>query len=590
MVPGLNVARIDANKWAISARGLNARFSNKLLVLVDGRTVYDPLFSGVYWDVQDMLLADVDRIEVIRGPAGTLWGANAVNGVISIITKSAKDTQGGLVSAGGGSEERVFGDLRYGGKLGDNAYYRVYAKYFNRASFVDASGHDAHDQWDVARGGFRFDWDLSNNDGLTLHGDYYNGNFGDTVVIPSLSPPFAQTVVGDFPIAGGNLLGRWTHALSTTSEMALQLYYDRTERQDAVHREIRDTFDLEFQHRFAIRRRQEVVWGLGYRFTTDDIRGSSFVSFDPASRGLHVFSAFLQDDVTLVDERLRLTLGSKFEHNGYTGFEFQPNARLLWTPHRQHTIWAAASRAVRIPSRFEHDASVVVAALPGPSALCPVSLCETVAFGNREFKSETLLAYEVGYRLQPVPQLSLDIATFYNVYDNLRTSEPGIPFSQNSLSPSPLVLPLRPENRMNGEIYGAEVAVNWAVTDRWKLSLGYSWLQVQLHLKPSSRASDAESAEGSSPQNQFHLRSYLDLPYRLKFDAALYYVDHLANPSVPSYLRLDARIGWHPTDAVEISLGLQNLLDNRHQEFGPSLLVNSTEIERSVYGKITWRF
>jgi iron complex outermembrane receptor protein len=589
MVPGLDVARIDANKWAITARGLNARFANKLLVLVDGRSVYNPLFSGVYWDVQDPLLSDVERIEVIRGPAGTLWGANAVNGVINIITKSAKDTQGGLVNAGGGNEERGFGDVRYGGKLG-GAYYRVYAKYFNEDNFATASGQDAHDAWDVGRGGFRVDWDIAYHDSLTVQGDYYRGDFGDQVTIPSLAPPFEQTIVGDFPMVGGNFLGRWKHLFSDTSGMALQFYYDRTERKDAVHREIRDTLDLEFQHRFALGRRQEIVWGLGYRFTVDDLRGSAFVSFDPASRADHLFSAFVQNELTLVDRRLRLTLGSKFEHNDYTGFEVQPNARLLWTPGGPHTIWAAVSRAVRTPSRFEDDVRVTLAAFPGPSPACPAPLCEVVAFGDRDVKAESLLAYEVGYRVLPTPWLSLDLAAFYNIYDDLRTSEPGVPFFE-SRPPAPrLVFPFRTANRMDGEIYGVELATNWAVTDRWRLGLGYSWLQVQLHRDPSSSDAAAENAEGDSPEHQFKVRSYLDLPYRLQFDVALYYVDKLANRQVPSYTRVDARLAWHPTEALEVSLGLQNLFDDRHREFGPSLLVNPTEIERSVYGKITWRF
>jgi iron complex outermembrane recepter protein len=593
LVPGLNVARIDANKWAITARGLNTRFSNKLLVLIDGRSVYNPLFSGVYWDVQDTLLPDIERIEVIRGPAGTLWGANAVNGVINIITKSAQDTQGGLVSAGGGNEERGFGDVRYGGKLGGNAYYRVYAKYFNRDNFATASGQDAHDAWDVARGGFRIDWDVAYRDSLTLQGDYYRGDYGDRVTIPSLAPPFEQTIIGDFPIAGGNFLGRWKRVLSDTSDIALQFYYDRTEREDAVHREIRDTVDLEFQHRLALGRRQGVVWGLGYRFTVDDLRGSSFVSFAPASRRDHLFSAFVQDDLTVLERQLRLTLGSKLEYTsntGFTGFEIQPNARLLWTPHERHTVWAAASRAVRTPSRFEDDVRASLATFPGPSPSCPVPLCEVVLFGNRDFQSETLLAYEVGYRVQPTPRLSLDVAAFYNVYDDLRTSEPGVPFFVSTPSPARLILPRRPENRMDGEIYGVELATSWNVTDRWKLSLGYSWLQVQLHRDRSSADAVAEGAEGDSPQHQFHLRSYLDLPYKLKFDAALYYVDNLANQHVPSYIRVDARLGWHPTEALEVSMGLQNLFDDRHPEFGPSLLVSPTKIERSVYGKVTWRF
>ncbi len=590
LAPGLNVARIDSNKWAISSRGFNDFFANKLLVLMDGRSVYTPLFSGVFWDVQDTLLEDVDRIEVIRGPAGTLWGANAVNGVINIITKRAEDTQGGLVSAGGGNEERGFGDIRYGGKLGDNAYYRAYAKYFNRDDFVDASGNKGADGWQVGRGGFRFDWNLAASDSLTVQGDYYDGEVGANITTTSLSPPFARPVIGDFPISGGNILGRWKRSLSSTSGLLLQLYYDRTERKSPVHREARDTVDLEFQHTFVLGRRHEIVWGLGYRFTSDQIDPSPTVSFTPSSRGDNLFSAFVQDEITLVEKRLRLTLGSKFEHNDYTGFEAQPNARLLWTPDERHSIWAAISRAVRTPARFEHTVRANLTVFPGPSPVCPVPLCETSLFGDERFKSEELLAYELGYRAQLTQWLSLDIATFYNVYSNLRTIEPTAPFFEGSPFPPHLVLALRPENRLDGETYGVEIASTLNVTDHWKLNLGYTFLKIRLDRDASSLDSAAENPEGESPRNQFHVRSYVDLPYNVRFDTAVYYVDSLPQRNVPSYIRVDARLGWYPVKGLEVSVAAQNLFDDRHPEFGPGFLVTPTQIERSVYGKVTWRF
>lgn len=590
MAPGLNVARIDSNKWAISSRGFNDFFANKLLVLIDGRSVYSPLFSGVFWDVQDTLLEDVDRIEVIRGPAGTLWGANAVNGVINIITKSAKDTQGGLISAGGGNEERGFGDIRYGGKLGGDFYYRAYAKYFNRDDFVDASGNKGADGWQVGRGGFRIDWKVAPGDSLMVQGDYYDGEVGANITTTSVSPPFAIPVIGDFPISGGNILGRWKRSLSPTSSLALQLYYDRTERKSPVHREIRDMVDLEFQHNFVLGRRLEFVWGLGYRFTTDQIDASSTVSFTPSSRGDNLLNAFVQGEIALIEKRLRLTLGSKFEHNDYTGFEAQPNARLLWTPDERHTIWAAISRAVRTPARFEHTVRANLAAFPGPSPSCPAPICETSLFGDERFKSEELLAYELGYRAQLTHSLSLDIATFYNVYTNLRTIEPATPFFETTPFPPHLVIAVRPDNKLEGETYGVELATTWNVTDHWKLNLGYTFLKIQLHRDASSLFSAAENPEGESPRNQFHVRSYVDLPYNLKFDAAAYYVDNLSQRNVPSYIRVDARLGWYPVKGLEVSVAAQNLFDDRHPEFGPGFLVTPTQIERSVYGKITWRF
>jgi iron complex outermembrane receptor protein len=582
MAPGLSVARIDANVWAISARGFNERFANKMLVLIDGRSVYTPLFSGVYWDVQDVLLEDVDRIEVIRGPGATLWGANAVNGVINIITKPARDTQGGLVAAGAGSEERGFGGLRYGGKLGRHAHYRFYTKYFNRNNFVDASGRDAADGWDVLRGGFRMDWKAA-GDGLTLQGDIYNGGAGQTVTLTSLFPPFARRVNDRIKLSGGNVLARWHHAFSGGSDMAVQLYYDRTARNDVGLMEIRDISDIDFQHHFPLGTRQDIVWGLGHRYMGDFLEGGFTVSFQPKRRGNHLFSAFVQDEILLVNDRLRLTLGSKFERNDYTGFEGQPSARLLWTPHHRHTLWAAVSRAVRMPSR-DNDLRINLAAFPGAGgALNLLSL-----FGNWQFKSEDLRAYELGYRVQPRKRLSLDVATFYNVYRHLRTFEPGLPFFESDPLPH-RVFPLRYDNQMHGNTYGVESAASWNVTSGWKLSTGYTFFQARWHREASSQDTTAEKKAGNSPKHQWHVASYLRLPGNWEFDSALYYVDHLVNQGVPSYVRLDARFGWHPREAFDVSMGLQNLLDDRHPEFGASD-ITATQVKRSLYGKITWRF
>lgn len=591
MVPGLQVSRIDANKWAISSHGFTGRFANKLLVLIDGRSVYTPLFSGVYWDVQDTMLDNVERIEVIRGPGATLWGANAVNGVINIITKKAKDTQGGLVIGGGGTEERGFGGVRYGSKLGDNADYRVYAKYFNRDNAVDASGNATADEWDALRGGFRVDWDISNSDSLTLQGDTYDGKSGQTYRLPDLTPPFTQVVDEDTNTAGTNVLGRWTRTLSETSDMVLQLYYDRTDRQDTVSREIRDTFDLDFQHRFGVIAQQEIVWGAGYRFTTDEFDGSFTVLLDPDSRDDHLFSAFVQDDITLLRNRLHITVGSKFEHNDYTGFEIQPNARLLWTVHGRNTIWGAISRAVRTPTRAEHDVRSNNQILP-PGALSPQSpLAITALIADRSFESEVLLAYELGYRVQPTDRSALAITMFYNVYDDLRTFEPGTPFPENSPPPPHLVVPLFGRNKMDGETYGGEFSADWYVLDKWCLHATYAYLQMKLHLDEDSKDTMSARTEGESPHHQFSLRSSMDLPGNIEFDLGVRYVDNLPSLDLDSYLSLDARLGWKLREDTELFIVGQNLLDNHHPEFTPEILDSlATEVERSGYGGATWRF
>ncbi|MBI2950411.1 MAG: TonB-dependent receptor [Verrucomicrobia bacterium] len=577
MAPGLNVARIDSSRWAISSRGFNDFFANKLLVLIDGRSVYTPLFSGVFWDVQDTLLEDIERIEVIRGPGASLWGANAVNGIINVITKSTSETQGGLISGGGGKEETGFGGIRYGGKLGDNAHYRVYAKYFSRDDFVYPDGRDAFDEWDVIRGGFRTDWRMSQTDSLTVQGDYYDGTIGQRITGLPL-PVLMTTLEGPANVSGGNLLGSWKHAFSESSDLGLQLYYDRTERFDRVHRETRDTYDLDFQHRLPLGSRQEFMWGLGYRYTRDDLAdgkdGSGNFAFLPPERGDQLFSAFLQDEVILIEDLMRLTLGSKFEHNDYTGFEIQPSVRLLLTPHASHTFWVAASRGIRSPSRFEHT----IAGWIGPAYLV----------GNSDFESEKLTAYEVGYRWQAMKQLSFDATGFYHDYADLRGAE-VIGFRTAFPPPAPPFPVFRTSNILDGETYGAEVGANWNATDRWRLNAGYSLLKMQLHNRGLDIAGD-EHAEGNSPQQQFHVRSYLDLPYHLQLDSAVYYVDNLPNRRVPGYVRLDARLGWRPRSDLELSVAVQNILDDKHPEFGAGFLVEPVEVERSVYAKITWRF
>jgi iron complex outermembrane receptor protein len=592
MAPGLEVARIDANKWAVTSRGFNGRFANKLLVLIDGRTVYTPLYSGVYWDMKDTLLEDIDRIEVIRGPGASLWGANAVNGVINIITKSAKDTQGGLIVAGAGTEEQGFGAVRYGGKLGQDIDSRAYVKYFDRDSGVFSSGENGADQWDILRAGFRMDWQRSGPDALTLEGDIYDGEAGVTVVTKSFDPYVPPTFDEDDDISGANLLGRWKHTVSDTSEIALQVYYDRTERNGAILDQIHDTFDLDLQQQFTLGKRHEIVWGLGYRFVSDNIENTFYGSWDPDSRDDDLYSGFVQDDITLIKDQLRLTLGSKFEHNDYTGSEIQPNGRLMWTPREGHSIWTAVSRAVRTPSRTEEDGRLNTTVLP-PGSLLPLFPGYGVVslFGDGDYESEELLAYELGYRVQPTDQFSVDIATFFNDYSNLRTLEPANPFLEVSPSPAHLVFPFTADNKMDGEAYGVEVAADWRASDWWRIQASYTYLQIQLELDRDSGDTLSESAEGESPHHQVSLRSSMDIVSDVALDLWVRYVDDLPSQDVDSYFTLAVRLGWKLDRNVELSVVGQNLLDNQHPEYKPEFIDTiPTEVERGVYGKVTWQF
>lgn len=587
LAPGLEVARQDSHTWAISSRGFNDEFANQLLVLIDGRSVYTPLFAGVYWDVQDLPLEDIQRIEVIRGPGAALWGANAVNGVINITSRQAKDTQGLLITAGGGNEERGFGTIRYGGKLGEKSHYRVYAKYLSRDDSALPDGSDANDNWSMWRGGFRYDWEPSDKNLYTLQGDLYTGELNQTVLVPSLSAPYFQLLDDEVRVSGGNLLGRWSHRFSDTSELALKAYYDRSERDRVVFAERRDTFDIDLQHRFQLGDRQDIVVGLGYNLTSDELENSFAVQFDPTHRTDSLYSAFVQDEIELIRDRLRLTLGTKVEHNDYTGWELQPNARLSLNITDKQTAWFAASRAISTPSRAEDDIRINRQVFP-PGVLAPFPALVS-QFGSRDMDSKELIAFELGYRIQPHERVTFDLATFYSIYDRQRSLEQGAPFLETNGSPH-LVVPFTIDNLIEGEVYGGELASSFQLADWWRLRVNYTLWSIHLHKKPGSTDPLLEGAEDDSPNHQLAVRSMMDLPENFELDLGVRYVDGLQNRLVPSYVAVDARLGWRPTKNWEFSIVGQSLF-NDHKEFAPSFIqTQTTEVEMSVYGKITFRY
>jgi iron complex outermembrane receptor protein len=595
MAPGLDVARIDGSKYALSARGFNGRIANKLLVLIDGRSVYSPETSGVYWEVQDLMLEDIERIEVIRGPGGTIWGANAVNGVINIITKGAQETQGGFVAIGGGTDGRGIVSTRYGGKFGANAAYRVYGKYFNRAGLVDSFGRDARDTQNALRGGGRIDWQVTGRDSLTLEGELYQSHLRENPTAVSLVSPFAPPINRPGEFSGGSVLGRWTRVFSERSDAELQLYYDRFSRDSFEIGERIDAFDADFKHHVAIGKRQDIVWGLGCRLVRQKSDDSAATPYRlvPARESSRLLSVFVQDEISPVKDRLRLVLGSKLEHfkelgDPYAEFNAEPSVRMVWTPQSHHTIWAAVSRAVRTLARSDADIRGAISAFPGPDNSPNV----ITFFGNENLRSETVLAYEAGYRIQPRSKLLIDAATFYNIYDRLQTFEPGAPFFEADPKPAHVIIPLVFNNLMEGKTYGAEVSMNLNVTTAWMVAGSYSLLQMRLH--PYAESLDrvrAQAIEGGNPRHQFQLHSYLSLPRNFELDASLYHVSDLPYSRVPGYARLDVRFGWRIGDGIELGAGGQNLLHRRHEEFsGSDAAVLTSEVKRSAYGKVTFIF
>ena len=580
MVPGMQVARQTSNLWAVASRGFADITANKLLVLIDGRSVYTPSFAGVWWDVQDVMLEDVERIEVIRGPGGALWGANAVNGVINVVTRSAADTQGTLISGGAGTVDRGFGAVRHGTTLGRGLFVRTYAKGFDWNT-PDVPG----DHYYQGRVGFRADGALDGGDSITLQGDYYRGDAEFTVRSPLLMPPWSGPVDGAGKVSGGNVLGRWQRTWGPRSELSAQLYYDHTARSGELHGERRHTVDLELQHRFPLLQRHDLMWGLGYRVARDEIDDSFTISFDPQQHVQQLASAFFQDQMSLLEDRLRFTVGGKLEHHQWTGFEWQPSARVGYTPNQRHALWAAVSRAVRTPARNERDVrvnrSIIGAEMPVLFAI----------FGSRGFRSEVLWAYEAGYRVKPLDPITLDATVFHDDYTRLRTLEPQMSRNEETPAPPHVLVPLLAQNRMSGWARGAEVTARWQARSWWRLELSYSYIDMDLEPEPGSADISSEKIEGQSPPHQVYLRSSFDLPGGLELDGMYQYVHRLPALPIDGYHDLDVRLGWRSGRHWEVALVGQNLVGVPRQEWQATLLtLDTVKVHRAFHATVTARF
>lgn len=588
MVPGVYVAQINASTWAICIRGLNGRFSNELLVLVDGRTVYTRTFGGVIWNTLDFPIEDIDRIEVIRGPGGSVWGENAVNGVINITTRKAADMQGVRLDVLGGNLSQGLGSASYGGKIGGAVDYRMYVRFLNEGSYDGLAGEHGADSWRMLRSGLRVDARPSVSDTLSVQADIYSGRVHQpTEYLPSPFSPTPLPVNTQANQGGGFVQGTWEHSFSSGSHTKFLGAYQQYEDTESLN-ETRDTVDLDFQHNLAIGERQEIVWGLNYRYTDSRSIGSTQVSVYPANRDTNLFGGFFQYQIGLADRRVILTGGLKIEHDPYVGFETMPTGRVAWRATENNTLWASVSRAVRTPSDIDTGVRYNEGAFPGPGGV-PVVVS---VFGNPNIFGESLIAYEAGYRASLLRNLSVDLALYYNDYRHQITEEPQPVFFENTPAPPHYVQPFRMENLMRGEAHGIEIFANWKIADRWSVAPGYAFEQIHLHLLPGSQDYSAIHDGGEdTPVNSVQFRNHLVVTSRLSWETSLYFNGALQSPAVDSYTRLDTGLIWHCTKSLTLSAFGQNLLQSNHLEFVDTTgSARSTLVPRSGYAKLSWRF
>ncbi|MCB0322091.1 MAG: TonB-dependent receptor [Bdellovibrionales bacterium] len=593
LVPGVNVGRVAANKWAISVRGFNQVFADKLLVLVDGVSIFSPTINGVYWETNEFPLEDVERIEVIRGPGAALWGSNAVNGVINVITKHTSETIGSRAMVGGGTHEHFLASAAHGGEIGELGTYRLYLRQANRGENELASGGGAEDDWQVSTGGLRADLAPSDSDTVTLQGrGQYSKDAIQTTAEPSLSPPFIdnETYSGENRWHSATASALWNHDFSDTAEIETLASYRYLEQESALVTFDYNIYDLDLQYRLQSIDRHDLIVGAKYelfRFHAD--RGFP-QDFEPNERSIDLYTFFVQDDIELLRDRLFLTLGSKFELNVHTEFEVMPSVRAIYIPSPQRSVWAAVSRAVALPSLVFEDITVPAAAFPVDESTVGLAALR----GNRDIDSQKVVTYELGYRSEITKSWSWEVATFYSDYSDVQSVENGDPqpFVPFGADQAVLLFPLNFDNRFTVDSFGGELSTEFRPAEQWRLIGGYSFLQINVAINDSSDAGGEQAfLEEASPEHQFFLRSLWDVTPRVEFDGTLRYVDRLSEGDIDSYVELDLHLGWRATDRIRIELIGTNLLEDSHEEylgnlFGPPLI----EIERSLYARATLEF
>jgi iron complex outermembrane receptor protein len=581
LVGGVQVARMDSDHWAVGIRGLTTPFSKALLVLIDGRSVYTPLFGGVYWQVQETLLEDVDRIEVIRGPGGTIWGSNAVNGVINVITKHSRESTGLLVSAGAGNVDQGRVSVRLGDTLGDALSYRVYATGSVRGAEYHRDDR-SYDDWSLAQTGFRVDFSRSPGQSLRLQGDLYRGSMGEQVSIASFTPPAAVVTSGSDIVGGGNLVAGWERDLPGSTSLRLQASYDRTSR-DAIHfGEVRNRLDVDVLLRTAIGQRHQVSWGAGARSDRSDFTAKyPVLFFVPEDRNQSLASVYGQDEIALLPDRVYATIGTKLEHNVYTGWEVQPSARVLWRVTGEETLWGGVTRAVRTPSRLETDLRLTAFGSASPPAYLQLS-------GSRSFEAEDLDGVEAGYRRLVSPSFYVDVTAFHNIYQNLSSFGPfalSIP-----LTPIPHILVTTDYvNGIRATSNGFEVTPDWRPRAWLRLRASYGLLTIDATDRPgASDTNNVDLYEGSAPRHQGFMQASLTLPRRVEVDYVQRAVGRLASHQVPGYSTGDARVALTLANGLTLAASAQNLFAPRHVEFYRDEFPQPG-VRRSVFVSATWR-
>lgn len=582
MVPGFAVAQVDAGSWAITSRGFNGIYANKLLVLIDGRSVYTPLFAGVHWDMQNLPLDEIDRIEVVRGPGGTLWGANAVNGVINIITKRADTTQGGRATAGVGGQQRGIAELRYSGAFGADSYYRVYGKRSNRGYGSRVAGFSNPDDGQATLGGFRVDR-LGDINQFALFGSVQEGHGSHVRSRTLLAAPWKTMAPISTKYTDGHLVFSWTRSTSSQAESSVQASYQGYGRTATALYERWHIIDVDARRRQVLGDRHEINAGVGYRFWSNVVESTPTVSFSPAREQTHLVTGFVQDEIT-VAKTLHVTAGSKFEHNAYTGIEVQPSLRMTWTPARGHAFWAAASRAVRTPSKSDRGLAVTASLAPaGPGRFMWITV-----EGNPDIDSEILQAFEAGYRVQ-AGAVSVDVTAFQNEYSDLQSSEPGAVRPDMYQGRPVLHLPIRFANLARASGTGAEITANWQPVDRWRTTASYS--AIRLTVEPVAGSVDTSGPEkaGSVPEQHFSVRSYVDLFRNFDASVLVYHVGAVKGLDVPAYTKLDARLGW-TAGKLGLAVGVENLFNEHSTQMVETTGIQSVPQRKAGYFEATWRF